>query len=316
MKTKKAANKGSRSPGPRVRSVPKHRSFRITKKRLKQYQPVPGVIALFRQTFGIIKRNKRIFLGVAAINAVVSYIFIQGLGSSFNLTEIKTEFEGLLGGGVEGKLSTGFALFGYLLGTAGASANESSGSYQLVLTIITSLAVVWLVRQVMAGERPDLRDGFYKGMYPLVPFMLLLLVICFQFVPLLIGNLMFTTVIQNGLASSAIETILWLLLFILLALLSLYMVISSLFSLYIVMLPDVRPLQALRSARELVLHRRFSVGLRILALPLILTVIGALIFVPMLIFLTAFTQPIFLLLSSLSLVIAHIYLYVLYRALI
>lgn len=94
-----------------------------------------------------------------------------------------------------------------------------------------------------------MRDSYYKGMYPLVPFMLVLLVIGLQLIPLVFGNLIYSSVLQNGLAITVIEKVIWLFLFLMLALLSGYMMISSLFSLYIVTLPDMTPLRALRSAR-------------------------------------------------------------------
>ena len=71
-----------------------------------------------------------------------------------------------------------------------------------------------------------------------------------------------------------------------LALLSLYMICSSLFALYIVTLPNVTPMKALRSARQLVLHRRFLVLRKILFMPLALLVLGAIIMIPLIIFLT------------------------------
>ncbi len=273
----KSANK------PRVRSLPKHRSFRISKKRLKQPAAVPGALALFAKTFGLLRTNKRLFLGIALINLIISFVFVQGVGSAFNIVDIKQNFEELLGKD-SSRVNTGVALFSYLLGSAGSTTSQAAGTYQLFLILTTSLAVIWAVRQVLASEKPAVRDSFYKGMYPLIPFLLILFVIGLQLVPLLLGNLIFSTVIQNGLAVTTVETAVWLLLYACLAVLSFYMLTSSLFALYISTLPDMTPLKALRSARQLVLHRRFAVALRIIALPAVLLLLSALIFIPLLIF--------------------------------
>ena len=55
------------------------------------------------------------------------------------------------------------------------------------------------------------------------------------------------------------------------------------FALYIVTLPDMTPMKALRSARELVRYRRWTVLRKVLFLPLMLLVVAAIIMVPIII---------------------------------
>jgi hypothetical protein len=207
-------------------------------------------------------------------------------------------------------------LFGILAASLGAQASEVVGAYQSFLIVIFSLASIWLTRQFLLNETPRLRDAFYKGMYPLIPFILVLFVVALQLLPALFGNFLYSVVTQQGLAVTAIERLIWLILLLLLVALSLYMIISSLFALYIVTLPDMTPLKALRSARELVLHRRLKILVRIVAMPLILVLLAVLIFVPLLIFATPLAEPLFLLASSFALVVIHVYFYNVYRALL
>jgi len=313
---KKSKHKSTKSTPTtaRVRKLPKYRSFRLSKKRFRQSTPVPGTLAILKQTFKLVIRNKKLFAGMTVIYIVLAFIFIYGFGESFNISETKQKIQDVLG--TDQSLTTGVALFTYLVGSSGSGTGEGVAAYQFFLTIIISLATIWAARQLQAGETPRVRDTFYKGMYPLIPFIFVLLVIGLQLIPLLIGNLVYTTVVQNGLAVTAVEGLLWLLFFVLMALLSLYMLISSVFALYIVTLPNMTPLKSLRSARELVLHRRFSVSLRIVAMPLVFIVFGAIIFIPLLIFVTSLAQILFLLLTSLSLIVFHIYMYTLYRSLL
>ncbi len=300
---------------PRTRNLAKHRSFKLSKKRFKQHAPIPSAIKLIKQTFRALWANKKLFAGIALINSLLSFVFFQGLGSSFDINQLKSNFEQLVGPNGN-QLGTAAAIFGYLLGSAGSAPSQASGSYQLVLTLVTSLAAIWAIRQVQAGEKPRLLDTFYKGMYPLIPFLLVPFVIAFQLLPLLFGNLLYSTVTQNGLAATATEQVLTILLFVCLALLSGYMLVSSLFALYISTLPDMTPFKALRSARELVLHRRFAVSIRIFALPVALLLLAALVFIPLIIIAAPVAQALFVLATSLSLVVAHVYMYLLYRALI
>lgn len=299
---------------PRVREVPRHQSFRLTKTKLRQAKPLPSAGVLLKKTYGIIRSDMRIFGGIALIYSVFTVVVIQGFSSAFNISEFKKQLQELFGDA--GNIETSLALYGYLLGSAGSQAGESASSYQFMVGCIVSLATIWGVRQLLAGEKPGLRDVFYKGMYPLIPFLLVLFVIVLQLLPLAIGSFIYSTVIGQGLAVTAIEKFLWLLLFIALTLLSLYMLASSLFALYIVTLPDMTPVRALRSARDLVLHRRFGVMIRILAFPLVVLLVSLIIFIPLLMVAAVAAQVLFLVVSALSLIGFNIYMYNLYRGLL
>jgi hypothetical protein len=94
------------------------------------------------------------------------------------------------------------------------------------------------------------------------------------------------------------------------------MVSSSIFALYIVTLPDVTPMQALRSARELVRYRRWSIARKVLFLPVSLLVIAAVIMVPVILLVTPASEWVFFILSMLSIAVIHSYMYSLYRELL
>jgi hypothetical protein len=143
-----------------------------------------------------------------------------------------------------------------------------------------------------------------------------LFVIGIQLLPLLAGNWLYATVIGGGIAVTGLEKLIWILLVILLILLSLYMVSSSVFALYISTLPDMTPLSALRSAREIVRYRRWVVMRKVLFLPVCLLIIGALIMVPLIIFVTPLAEWVYFGLSMLSLAVIHSYMYSLYRELL
>lgn len=300
----------------RIRSTPRYRSFRLHKKRLSQPKKLPSIVWLLKSALQVIFSNKKLFLGLTAIYAVVSFVFVQGIGSTFQISEIKDSLNELFGNSTSDRASVGLALFGYLIGSAGTSAGEASGVYQMLMVLIFSLATIWGVRQIQAGKKPSAKDTLYGGMYPLIPFMAVIFIICLQLIPLVAGNLIYSTVLQNGLAVSFLEKALWLLVFLSLALLSVYMVASSIFSLYIVTLPDMKPLKALRSARELVLHRRFAIILRLIALPLIFALLSAILFIPLLFIVPQIVEFLFLFAVSFGLIFSHVYVYLLYRELI
>jgi hypothetical protein len=306
----KAQNKKARK-----RKEASYKHFKLSKKIKHSGKPLPGAISLLKKSLRLIADNRRLFVGLIITNSLLSLIFVAGLNSSFDFVQTKTELEELLGGSAQ-KATTTLALFGYLFSSAGTSAGEVAGTYQLFLTLITSLAAIWSIRQVMAGEKVFSKDAFYRGLYPLVPFLLVLFVIGIQLLPALIGTSIYSIVISNSLAINALENMVWLLLMILLCLLSLYLILSSVFALYIVTLPEMTPMQALRSARGLVLNRRLSIGVRVVAMPLILLIAGMILLAPIILFLPWLAMIVFLIYSSFCLVLAHSYMYILYRAML
>lgn len=275
---------------------------------------ITGSYRLFGQSLLVLRRHFKLFLGISLVYALLNVLLVHGLASNGNLQTVKSA----LNGGSSKGLTDGLTLFVYLLGgsSSSSSASADAGVYQTLLIILVSLALIWALRQVYNGLRPRIRDSFYKGVYPLVPFILVLLVISLQLIPLLIGGFLYSTVISNGIAVIAIEKILWGVLFLALALVSLYLICSSVFALYVVTLPDMTPMKALKSARELVRHRRLTVVRRLLFLPLALLVLAAAIMLPIILFVTPVAEWIYFALSMAALAVIHSYMYALYRELL
>ena len=291
-----------------------YKSFRITK-RIKHPVKLPNVWQLTKTAALTLWQHKQLFIGIILMYGLLNLLLVQGLASGTDVTNLKHSLSQAFSGHL-GSLVSSLGVFVVLVGSAGNGSSQTAGAYQLILGLVASLAVIWALRQVLAGQRVRVRDTFYLGMYPLVPFVLVLLVIGLQLVPLLIGSTLYTLVITNGIAAYFIEQLIWGLLYALLALLSLYMITSSLFALYIVTLPDMTPMKALRSARELVRYRRWTVLRKLICLPIILFVVAAIIMVPIIIWLTPLAQWVFFLLTMLSLVAIHTYMYTLYRELL
>ncbi len=309
---KAVANKQPIStPKPRRLKRPAYKSLHL-QKRIKHPAKLPNVWRLTRMAAITLWNHKRLFVGIILIYGLLNLILVQGLSSSTNVDSLKHELNQVFTGHL-GSLASGLSVFVVLLSSAGNGSSQTAGAYQLFLVLVASLAVIWALRQVSSGASFRIRDAYYRGMYPLVPFILVLLVIGLQLIPLLIGSTLYGIVTTNGIAVYAVEKLVWGLLFALLALLTLYMLSSSLFALYIVTLPDMTPLKALRSARELSRYRRWTVLRKIICLPIVLLIIAAIIMLPIITWLTPVTQWVFFLLTMFSLAAVHAYMYTLYR---
>ncbi len=300
---------------PRRLKGSKYKAFRL-QKRIKHPLRLPNIWQLSKASGLVLWNNKRLFIGITLVYGLLNLILVQGLAGNTNIGSLKHELSQVFTGHL-GSLASGLSIFIVLVGSAGNGSSQTAGAYQLFLGLVVSLAIIWSLRQVLAGNTAiRIRDTYYRGVYPLVPFILVLLVIGLQLLPLVIGSSLYSTVITNGIAVHAIEKLLWAVVFLLLALLSFYMLSSSLFALYIVTLPDMTPLKALRSARELVRYRRWSVVRKIIWLPIALLLIAIIIMLPIIIWITPLAQWTFFILTMFSLTAIHAYMYTLYRELL
>ncbi len=284
-------------------------------RRLKIRAKLPNAWRLTKLSAQTLWQHKAIFVGITLVYAVLNLILVKGLAGGTDINSLKHTLNQVFTGHF-GSLASGLSIFVVLVGSAGNGSSPTAGAYQIFLAIITSLAVIWALRQVLADNRFRLRDAYYQSMYPLIPFILVLLVISLQMLPLVIGTAIYATVIANGIAVNLFERVIWLVLFAGLASISLRFISSSFFALYIVTLPDMAPIKALRTARDLVRGRRWSVLRKIICLPLILLVIAAIIMLPIITWLTPLTQWIFFILTTFTLVAVHAYMYTMYRELL
>ncbi|MDB5185796.1 MAG: hypothetical protein JWL85_319 [Candidatus Saccharibacteria bacterium] len=301
---------------PRKLASPEYKTFRLQKRIKTTKAKLPGAFTLFKRSIRHLWQHKKLFGGIVLFYLLLTVLLVKGFSQGMDVRQAKETVVGLLGGG-QAELSASFTVFSYLVGGANATSSDASSSvYQSILIIVTSLALIWALRQTYAGIKVRVKDAFYKGMYPLVPFSLVLLVIGLQMIPMVFGGFLYTTVFGNGLAVTGIEQLLWGTLILMLVLLSVYMVCSSIFALYVVTLPDLTPMKALRTTRELVRYRRWSIVRKVLFLPAALLILGALIMVPVIFFVPVIAEWLFFAISMFAVVITHGYMYSLYRELI
>lgn len=292
-----------------------YRSFQLQKKIKPQTNAVPGSFRLFGAALGILKTNAKFFAGIVAVYGVFSLLLVQGLTAWQGLDEQKAVLQETASDSWWGSLSVGGALFTQVLGGS-SGLGEAARMYQFCITIIASLALIWGLRQAYAKHASRIRDSFYLGMYPLVPFLLVLVVIIVQLVPVALGGGLLDLVLRNDIAATTVELVLWISGLFVLAVVSLYLITSSLLALYVVSLPNMTPLHALRSARTLVRYRRWLVMRRILFLPFALLVLAAVILIPLIMFATPVVGWAFFVISLVALAVGHSYMYALYRSLL
>src|SRR6185312_895209 len=188
---------------------------------------LPNAWRLTKKTAQLLWQHKGLFIGITLVYGVLNLILVQGLATGTDVSSLKHTLNQVFTGHL-GSLASGLTVFVVLIGSAGNGSSQTAGAYQLFLALITSLAVIWALRQLLTSARLRIREAYYRGMYPLIPFILVLLVIGLQLVPLLIGAGLYSTVITNGIAVHVAEKVLWAIIFALLAALTFYLISSSL----------------------------------------------------------------------------------------
>ncbi len=289
----------------------KQRKFAANQTRKK----VTGAFRLMVDAFWTLKTHWKLFGGILLVYLFLLFFLVGLNGSSANIQEAKKNL-GEISSGTAGQLGSGLLLFTSIAGSSGTSGSESGSAYQSIVFIVVSLAIIWALRQLNAGQKVSVRDSFYKGMYPLVPSILVALVIGLQLIPFAIGSFLFGVAFGSGVAVGFVEQSAWMVVILVLAGISVYMLCSSIFAFYVSTLPDMKPMEALRSARKIVRYRRWTILRKLLFLPVALLVIGAAITLPFVWIWPVAAQWVFVLFSVLSLAWAHSYIYSLYRELL
>lgn len=299
---------------PRELARPQYKSFRLSKRLQHPSEKLPSSFVLTRRAFTHIWQYKKLFAIIALTYLLLNLVLVRGFLFTADLVEIKDAINELFVGST-GQVAGALTVMGLLAGSLNPP-SEVAALYQSLLILVFSLFIIWTLRQTYAGELPRARDVFYKSSYPLVQFVVVVFIIGLQLVPLLLANFLYTAVIASGLTTTLAEVFAWSALVFLLILWSLYMVTVSLFAVYIVTLPDMTPVKALRSARGLVLHRRWMVMRKVVFIPFALAVCGFAVMLPIIWFFSSAAEVVFLILSAFVLPLVHSFVYALYRELL
>jgi hypothetical protein len=275
-----------------------------------------SVWTLSAKSIGALTQNYQLFGGISAIYGLLTIILAGGLASKNSISQLKTNLHHVFTGHAA---SIGSSVNSFIkIGTNSSnstSTNSGAGVYQFMLILIVSLATIWALRQVSQHRAVKIRFAYYRGMYPLVPFIVVLMLIGVELLPLLLGALLYTTGIDNGIVVGSLQKTGFLLVFALLTLLSLFLMSSSIMALYTVTEPDMTPRGATKAAAYLVRQIRWVVIRKMMFLLAALLVIAAVIIIPVTLWMTPFAEFTYFVLSIVAIPAVHSYMFTLYQEL-
>lgn len=285
----------------------------------KQVPPtkLPSVWRLLEETIFFIVHQKKIFISLGIIYAIISYVVVGGV-SQVNLVDFKQSSQAI---GQAGQIMV--LLGATLSGELSRTSTELQQFLGGIISLIFWLALVWAARMLLAGKKIKVRDALYNSSAPIVPTIMLLCLIALQLLPAAIGLYIFSIAQLEHWVQSGLEVLLFGTVALGLCLVSIYWLSSSLLALVVVALPQTYPGRALSAAKQLVKGQRWRTILYILALLATILLVWIFILVPIIILDSSLGWnwlpliPLTIqLLNAFSLVFASVYFYKMYRNLL
>lgn len=261
-----------------------HRSFRRTRRRdYVRSLKIPGYFAFTGEVWRLLWRHKKLFGLLVLFYAVISGIFV-GISSQSSFTDVSKLLEesgkNILNGawGEIGK--AGLLLLSAASGSFAPQLSDVQQVYSIFIVLVTWLTTVWLLRAILNGHTPKLREGLYSSGAPIIPTFLVVILFFLQLAPFALAALGITVAFATDFLSNGIIGMIFWLVVGLLSVLSLYWISSTILALVIVTLPGMYPMQAVKAAGDLVVGRRLRILLRLVWLLLLIVLGWVLIMIP------------------------------------
>lgn len=210
--------------------------------------------------------RRRLFVGLIAFYVVVSAIFVgissQGVYAELSDVITETTSDAIEGGfGTLGE--TGLLLASGLAGTFSPQLSDVQQVFSALLFLLIWLTTVWLLRAILSGRTPRLRDGLYNAGSPIVPTAILFGILLIQLLPAVIAIIFLNVALSTSLLASGLIAMVTSVAVVILVVVSMYWATGTFIALIIITLPGMFPWQAMRVAGDLVIGRRMRILLRI-----------------------------------------------------
>lgn len=306
-----------------------HRSFKRTLPRDDSRSlKLPGYFGFSIYVWRTLWANRKLFISLALVYSIITLLMV-GMASQDTYSTLKDTLNSSGGdflAGTWGEIGKAGLLFiSALTGRFAQTLSDVQQVYVALIALMTWLTSIWLLRNILAGHRVRLKDGLYSSGSPILSTFLVALLLLVQLIPVALALIGYVAASSTGLLTGGVEAMLFWFAAGLLTVLSLYWMTSTFFALVVVTLPGMYPMQAIRTAGELVIGRRLRILLRLLWMAAGIFFAWADVFIP-LILLDSWLKGIWptiswiptipvaiLIMSALSIVWASSYIYLLYR---
>lgn len=309
-----------------------HRSFRRTRRRdYVRSLTLPGYWVFTVHVNKTLWSRRKLFALLALTYAIITTATI-GIASQDTYTTLTDTLRDtsaeLLDGDLAKLEEAGLLFVTAVTGGISQELTEVQQVYALIVGLLTWLTTVWLLRSILAGRMVKLRDGIYNAGAPIISTALVVFVVLMQLLPLALALIGYAAATGSGLLAGGVEAMLFWVAFALLAGLSLYWITSTLIALVVVTLPGMYPLEAVKIAGDLVVGRRLRILYRLLWMVLMIALTWVVVMLPIIlidmwvkglwdaIYWVPIIPVALLIMSTLSIIWAAAYIYLLYRRIV
>ncbi len=299
-------------------------SFHLTRRRdLPKRVKLPKLISFSGQVLRLLGSNWQLLLLLLILHVIVITVSV-GVVSQTDYHSISSLIGQITGNDAGGTIFGSILLFGAgITGNFGGSLSGTQQFFFWIVNLLTWLVIIWLMRQKLAGYKVNLRDGLYNGPASFIALLITIFFILLELIPGALGVLIFTVSVNTGVLTGGIEAAMFGLAALLLVVLSIYWLVGGLMSAVAITLPGIYPWAAIRSTYRMVAGNRLPVIGRLVWLGLWRLILWAVILLPVILLdhavkiswlpLVPITAQV---LSSASVIIITVYIYLLYRSLL
>ncbi|MDR0397731.1 MAG: hypothetical protein LBH36_00925 [Candidatus Nomurabacteria bacterium] len=310
-----------------------HRSFRRTRRRdYTRSFKMPGYFAFTNQVWGHLLKYKKTFLLLTLFTIVAFAVLVgamsqdtyESFGDALNQTSENVVNGQLNEIGKAGMLLLATAVTGGL----NQAPSEIQQVFSVIVFLVLWLTTVWLIRYQLSGKKVKLRDGLYNACSPIISTFLVALVIILQALPVIIAVVILGAAMSTDFFTTPLYAVVTSAAIIALGIFSLYLFMGSIFAMVIITIQGMYPLKAIKISGDLVVSRRLRLLKRLIWMALNICALWIIFMIPIIIldgWLKSFIDwltgwpvvPIALLVvTSVSVIYAASYIYLLYRRLI
>lgn len=266
-----------------------HKSFRRSyREDYVRDMNIPGITHHVFKTFKLFFKNWKLFIPLLIIALVLNFLLV-GIMDEGDYSEFKrildNTSEEVAGDDIGNVAKAGLVLISAVTtGGLSGDSSEASTAFAVFIFMIIWLTTIFLIRHVLAGHKVKLRDGLYNAMSPLISSFLVFVVAVIQCIPIFLLIIAFSAAIQTDFLATPLYALVFFVFAVLMIVISAYLLSSSIIAFVAVSAPGLYPMQALRTASELMMGRRIRFLLRIVALIFVIALVWVIVMLPLIVF--------------------------------
>lgn len=267
------------------RRVKLHKSFkRSYREDYVRELEVPGLMHHAVSTFKILFKNWKIFLPFLLLIVFLNILFV-GLMSEQTYTQFQDTLDetdqAIMNGQAGNFLKAGLLLIATITtGGLTQGMSEVQQLFAVLLFIVIWLVTIYLLRHILAGHKPKLRDGLYNALTPMLSSLCVVLVMFLEAIPLMVVVVTYSAAVETQFLETPFYALVYFIFASLLSLLSIYLMSSSLLALVAVSAPGLYPMAALHTASDLIAGRRVRWLIRLFYLFFVIAICWIIVVLP------------------------------------